>query len=495
MTTLASRMVCAGCGAEAADPYPFRCPRADAGDDIDHVLTRALVGTSAADPVAPPFTAAISALAQPLGTTGAAPVAPPFTAAISTTGAAPVAPPFRAAPPESLHFLTPVTGPNPFLEFRTLFHSYHLASAHGMSDADYVRIVEDLNEAVALVDGHGFVITPFARHSGLSARIGSTAAGGVWIKNETGNVSGSHKGRHLMGLMIYLQVIERLGIVEPPLPPLAIASCGNAALAAAIIARAARRHLRVFIPTNAPARVVDRLVQLHAEQTICPRDPDVAGDPCYLSFRETIGSGALPFCCQGNENGLTIEGGETLAYEIIAKATPLDRVFIQVGGGALASSVIQAFGDALAAGVLERLPRFHAVQTRGAYPLARAYDLVADRVARSGDAGRELRYAAAHRSEFMWPWEEEPHSIAHGILDDETYDWLAVVKGMLESGGHPIVVDEAGLAEAHALAQAATGINVDPTGAAGLAGLLHLHRQGQIAPNERVAAIFSGAER
>ena len=95
----------------------------------------------------------------------------------------------------------------------------------------------------------------------------------------------------------------------------------------------------------------------------------------------------------------------------------------------------------------------------------------------------------------MWPWEEEPHSIAHGILDDETYDWLAVVKGMLESGGHPIVVDEAGLAEAHALAQAATGINVDPTGAAGLAGLLHLHRQGQIAPNERVAAIFSGAER
>ena len=492
MTTLASRMVCAGCGAEAADPYPFRCPRADAGDDIDHVLTRTLVGTSAADPVAPPFTAAISALAQPLGTTGAAPVAPPFTAAISTTGAAPVAPPFRAAPPESLHFLTPVTGPNPFLEFRTLFHSYHLASAHGMSDADYVRIVEDLNEAVALVDGHGFVITPFARHSGLSARIGSTAAGGVWIKNETGNVSGSHKGRHLMGLMIYLQVIERLGIVEPPLPPLAIASCGNAALAAAIIARAARRHLRVFIPTNAPARVVD---QLHAEQTICPRDPDVAGDPCYLSFRETIGSGALPFCCQGNENGLTIEGGETLAYEIIAKATPLDRVFIQVGGGALASSVIQAFGDALAAGVLERLPRFHAVQTRGAYPLARAYDLVADRVARSGDAGRELRYAAAHRSEFMWPWEEEPHSIAHGILDDETYDWLAVVKGMLESGGHPIVVDEAGLAEAHALAQAATGINVDPTGAAGLAGLLHLHRQGQIAPNERVAAIFSGAER
>ena len=39
-----SRLVCAGCGAEPArdDPYPFRCPNADSGDDVDHVLRRVL---------------------------------------------------------------------------------------------------------------------------------------------------------------------------------------------------------------------------------------------------------------------------------------------------------------------------------------------------------------------------------------------------------------------------------------------------------------------
>ena len=32
---------------------------------------------------------------------------------------------------------------------------------------------------------------------------------GVRVKDETGNVSGSHKARHLMGILIYLEVLER----------------------------------------------------------------------------------------------------------------------------------------------------------------------------------------------------------------------------------------------------------------------------------------------
>ena len=79
----------------------------------------------------------------------------------------------------------------------------------------------------------------------------------------------------------------------------------------------------------------------------------------------------------------------------------------------------------------------------------------------------------------MWPWEQEPHSVAHGILDDETYDWLAVVEGMLATGGSPLVVGEQTLAHANALAREATGIDVDPTGSAGLAGLLALRDAGR----------------
>lgn len=95
----------------------------------------------------------------------------------------------------------------------------------------------------------------------------------------------------------------------------------------------------------------------------------------------------------------------------------------------------------------------------------------------------------------MWPWEQTPHSIAHGILDDETYDWAAVVEGTLESGGWPLTVSEGRLAQARAIARAATDIPVDATGAAGLAGLLELVSVGAIGPQERVAVVFSGRER
>ena len=445
MTVPVSRITCAGCGWTAPDvaaaPYPFRCPAAG-DDDTDHVLTRSLDLAQAA--------------------------------------------------------LVRGDNPNPFLRHRELFHSYHVARSHGLSDDAYVEIVGLLDGAIADVDGRGFVATPFGRQAALSAQLGFDVPGGVWVKNETGNVSGSHKARHLMGIMIYLRVVEALHLAGDTPAPLAIASCGNAALAAAVVARAAGRMLSVFVPPHADRTVLERLRALGAELTTCPRQPGVRGDPCYHRFRAALRSGALPFCCQGSDNGLTIEGGETLGYEIVTAlgGLELDHFVIQVGGGALASACIQAFTRAARLGALARLPRFHMVQTETAYPLKRAYDRVVERM-RGGGAGTDaaLRYAATHRSEFMWPWETEPRSIAHGILDDETYDWLAVVRGMLETGGEPVVVSEATLREANALARSATRIAVDHTGSAGLAGLLQLQREGRVGRGDTVAVIFSGAAR
>jgi threonine synthase len=95
----------------------------------------------------------------------------------------------------------------------------------------------------------------------------------------------------------------------------------------------------------------------------------------------------------------------------------------------------------------------------------------------------------------MWPWEEEPKSVATGILDDETYDWAAVVEGMLRSGGTPVVVTEELLEEANALARETTGIDVDHTGSAGLAGVLALLRGGTIRRDDRIGVLFTGIRR
>lgn len=449
MSAPASRLVCWGCGAapDPHDPYPFRCPQAGVGD-VDHVLVRVLD---------------LERVGFPDG---------------------------------------PAGGESPFLHYRGLLHSQHRATAGGLGDDEVADIVVRLDEAVARVAGAGFRVTPFGRDDALSRELGFTGTGGVWLKDETHNVAGSHKGRHLMGVLLHLEVVERLGLVDPAhRPDLAIASCGNAALAAAVVARAADRRLRVFVPVEADPVVLGALRDLGADVVTCARTPGTDGDPAYLRLQAELAAGALPFTCQGNENGLVIEGGETLGYEIVSglrrSGAELDHLVVQVGGGALASACLQALDEAADLGALAHRPRVHTVQTTGGHPLERAYTRIRGGLPESPsrpEIDAALHDAAAHRSAFMWPWEEEPRSIATGILDDETYDWRAVVHGMLATGGRPLVVTEEQLARAHALGRAA-GYCVDPTGSSGLAGLLELIADGSVGPDARVGVLFTGVER
>ena len=241
-------------------------------------------------------------------------------------------------------------------------------------------LVRELDDAVAGVDGAGFRVTPLVRAPAIARAAGLGTRGTVWVKDETGNVAGSHKARHLFGILLELRVAEALGDGDPA-SPLAIASCGNAALAAAVVARAAARELRVFVPDERrrrrrrpPARRWARVV------VTCPRRPGEAGDPSYLRLQEALAEGAVPFTCQGPDNGLAIEGGATLAWEIAdelrAAGASLDRIVVQVGGGALASGIALGFDDAAAIGAIETVPTLDTVQARGGAPLARAYERV-----------------------------------------------------------------------------------------------------------------------
>ena len=107
VTERAVEVVCAGCGQTAApdEPFPVRCTRRAAGDDIDHVMVRRLSGPGVRFPERDEA--------------------------------------------------------NPFLRYRELFRAYHLARGAGWPDERYVELVERFDEAIGRVDGHGFRVTPF----------------------------------------------------------------------------------------------------------------------------------------------------------------------------------------------------------------------------------------------------------------------------------------------------------------------------------------------
>ena len=99
-----------------------------------------------------------------------------------------------------------------------------------------------------------------------------------------------------------------------------------------------------------------------------------------------------------------------------------------------------------------------------------------------------LTSAASSKADFMFPW-ADPHSVASGILDDETYDWLALCDGLLETGGTAHHVEDPIIEEAKAFAMGELGVTVCHTGSAGFAGLLQ-HRG--VGASEAVDAAASG---
>jgi threonine synthase len=371
--------------------------------------------------------------------------------------------------------------PNPFVRYRRLLWSWQRAMLAGWTDDDVVALVRRLDASVTRVEGVGFRITPVGSWVDLDDRLPRRV---LW-KDETGNVAGSHKARHLMGLLLHLAVDA---VADDT--PLAISSCGNAALGAATVARAAGRPIDVFIPTWADPAIVARLEQLDARVHVCARSDSELGDPCMAAFREAVRAGARGFGVQATENRWTLDGGRTIGWELSEQMRddPVEHVFVQVGGGALLVSCALGLLEGATLGPLPEAPAVWAVQTEGCAPFDRAW-----RALPQGDSiDQRLESANAH-PELMTPW-ADPRSSATGILDDVTYDWLGVTRALLRTGGSSVVVPETDIVEATRLVKA-LGIDASATGAAGVAGVMTAMATGRIVAETPVAVLVTGRRR
>lgn len=398
---------------------------------------------------------------------------------------------------------------NPFLAQRRFLDVYEQAIEAGLSDADYLALVSEADERIAEVDGTGFRTTPLVELERPDG--GALVPGGpILAKVETANVGGSHKARHLFGLLLHLMIEGGATTGEAPAsqPPLAIASCGNAALGAGVVAAAARRKLRVFVPTDADEAVLERLTILGAEIVICHRQPGEDGDPCIVGLHQAVDDGAEAFTVQGPVCPAVIDGGRTLGLELAEQLDERDAdpsaIYIQIGGGALATAVMDGLTRRWPN---RRLPRLYPVQAHNAHPYIAGWERLAPRLLEqlglddpSTASGRAAQLAASaegldlpallqENGELMSPWPTTPHSVASGILDDLTYDWVTLMSHQIKTGGWPILVEEETFVRARSLVADLIDPPPDETGAAGLAGLLQHREAEKEAPDDDQCAV------
>jgi threonine synthase len=421
----------------------------------------------------------------------------------------------------------------------------HTLSAYRLLGHDrYQRLLDGVTEQLLRMEDRDFSVTPLTEVPDLASAIGRT--GRLWVKDETGNVTGSHKGRHLMATLLYLEALRELK-GESLKKVLAIYSCGNAALGASAVARAGGYELHAFVPEDVDPTVAAMLMERGALVERIPRSTTGEGDPCYLAFRKALNEqGWIPFACAGNDNWSNIEGGATLGWELVMQlleeSQTIDSVVVQVGGGALARAIAQALEEAFQRRMIAAMPSIYACQPEGGFPFVRAYYLVLLEIARGSGLAFDLSYdhtaepkvqlaellafthtgvdqvrqaaefaqlnfdspavqsilknLLRHPGRFMWPWDgATPHSLAHGILDDLTYDWYYLLEAILRTGGRAEVLREETIRHAHSAAQRHTGIPVCPTGASSLAGLIQLTGSGAVDPSDSVVLFFTGFDR
>lgn len=342
-------------------------------------------------------------------------------------------------------------------------------------------MVDELDNSVAAVAGHGFAVTPLSRQPALGAALGLRS---FWVKDDTGNIGGSHKGRHLFGTLLH----HALAADQPR--ELVIASCGNAALAAAVVARAAKKPLRIYVPTWADPDVIDELHELKAKVVVSKRTANTKGDPTVEAMQSAVERGFTPFSVQGTITPTTLDGGRTIGWELaeqlaLARAQGTVGLFVQVGGGALAAAVWRGLKDSIREQWFSGVPTLHTVQTEAAAPLNRAWRQVTQA---AGDNWREAEG-------YMWPWEDVGSSKATGILDDMTYDWVPVMDAMIESQGAAHVVPESLIEESQRLAASLTDIPADHTGTAGMAALLDPSVAEVARQYDHVVVLFTGRRR
>jgi threonine synthase len=280
----------------------------------------------------------------------------------------------------------------------------------------------------------------------------------LWLKDESGNPTGSFKAR---GLSLAINRARELGA-----PGVQLASAGNAALALTAYAAAAGLPARVAMPEDTPRTIFNRCRDYGAEV--------FAGPGTLVEAAKLLEPGKEQYWTLSTlREPYRVEGKKTMGFELAEQfgwELP-DWIVYPLGGGTGIVGMHKAFDELERLGLIgPKRPRFVVVQASGCAPIVRAFE-----------QGKE----AAD------PW-ENPQTRVWGLRVPRAIGDFLVLRALRETGGRALAVDEDRLEKVVDWIAAHEGLRIGPEGAAALAAVEELDAMGAFSPGERVVVFQTG---
>ncbi len=315
--------------------------------------------------------------------------------------------------------------------------------------------VYDPRYIVSLGEGH----TPLLGLHNLGKELNLTK---LYLKEEGQNPTGSFKAR---GLSAAVSKAKELGLTRIIMP-----SAGNAGGALAAYAARAGIQSWIFMPKNSPkANITESLITGSKVELVDGLISDAG------RYAEEAAAAEGWFNMSTFKEPYRVEGKKVMGYEIAEQLgwkLP-SLILYPTGGGTGLVGMWKAFRELHELGWLESeiIPKMVAVQAEGCSPIVKAFH--------SGQPASE-------------PW-ENANTIATGLCVPHSFANRLILNNIRESHGNAISVsDDEILSSRQYLAQR-EGIFACPEGAATLAGLLKLHRQGLVKEEETIILFNTGS--
>jgi threonine synthase len=302
--------------------------------------------------------------------------------------------------------------------------------------------VDEATSVVTLREG-GTALIPAEHLSGLTRC-------DVYLKVEGDNPTGSFKDR---GMTV---AISRA--VSDGAKAVICASTGNTSASAAAYAVRAGLTCAVLVPSGRIA--IGKLSQAlaHGAQLL---QVDGGFDDCLRVTRDLAEH--YPVALVNSVNPLRIEGQKTAAFEVVdALDDAPDIHCLPVGNAGNITAYWKGYVEYAGDGPASQRPRMWGFQASGSAPIVRGEPVAS------------------------------PVTIATAIRIGNPASWQHALRARDESGGVIEDVTDREILAAYRLLASREGVFVEPSSAAGVAGLLKRHDSGLLEPGQRVVCTVTG---